>query len=69
MADTRTLPGVKVNRVLDDGMDGLNGTDKTNGINCVVRRKPLDTNSPLVKSKRTKPKQSYFRWFLSVFTR
>ena len=32
-------------------------------------RKSLDVNSPLGKSKRTKPKQSYFGWFLSVFTR
>ena len=69
MADTRTLPGVHLDRFVDGELNTLNGNDKTNGVNSVVRRKPVDNSSALVKSKRTKPKQSYLKWFLSVFTR
>lgn len=75
MAANKTLPGVHVDRVLnekqkqDQRANSLDNLDKTNGVKTVVPRKPLSNDSAILKPKKTKAKQGYFRWFLSVFTR
>lgn len=83
MAGNSTLDGVYIKKLLNEDphveyptqrIDTFDGPDKTNGVNSAIPRKPLDSNSPLVKPKQTKseitkPRQGYFRWFLSVFTR